>query len=144
MTPSATEPAVKMLITKEFDGEVKPVGSEAVIDGAVKPVEDKNVVDGSVKPVEDKNVVDGAVKPVGDKDVVDDGKVKKVVPAGLGMLVELKNLYQKEDEHRRTTWTDKYPDDLEEAAENETTARYAILVRFSSQFLPDNISTNTT
>lgn len=48
--------------------------------------------------------------------------------AQIGMECDLKNLYQKEDEHRRTTWTDKYPDDIEEAAENETTARYAILV----------------
>ena len=46
----------------------------------------------------------------------------------VGMECELKNLYQKEDERGRTSWSDKLPDNLEEAAENEMTARYAILV----------------
>jgi hypothetical protein len=49
--------------------------------------------------------------------------------AKVGMECDIKNLYQKEDDRGRCTWTDKYPDDLEEAAENEATARYAVLVR---------------
>jgi hypothetical protein len=49
--------------------------------------------------------------------------------AKIGMECDIKNLYQKEDERGRCTWTDKYPDDLDEAAENEATARYAVLVR---------------
>ncbi|KAH6719380.1 P-loop containing nucleoside triphosphate hydrolase protein [Leptodontidium sp. MPI-SDFR-AT-0119] len=58
---------------------------------------------------------------------------KEVVPK-LGMKCDLKNLYQKEDERGRASWTDKYPEDLDEAAENEVTARYAILVRNKKSF----------
>lgn len=48
-----------------------------------------------------------------------------------GMIADIKNLYQSKPDNRgRTTWVDKYPDDLEEAAENAQTARYALLVRF--------------
>ncbi len=54
--------------------------------------------------------------------------------AKVGMQCDLKNLYQKEDERGRTSWTDKYPEDLDEAAENEITARYAILVRNKKSF----------
>ena len=47
-----------------------------------------------------------------------------------GMISDAKNLYQsKPDNGGRTTWVDKYPDDLEEAAENAETARYALLIR---------------
>ncbi len=47
-----------------------------------------------------------------------------------GMECDIKNLYQGQPDNRnRVTWTDKYPDDLEDPAENEITARYAILIR---------------
>lgn len=52
----------------------------------------------------------------------------------VGMECDIKNLYQKEDARGRTTWTDKYPDNLDEAAENEITARFAILVRNKKSF----------
>ncbi|RDW78394.1 p-loop containing nucleoside triphosphate hydrolase-25 [Coleophoma crateriformis] len=63
-------------------------------------------------------------------------ETKDVTPAQAkqGMQCEVKNLYQKEDERGRCTWTEKYPDGLEEAAENEITARYAILVRNKKSF----------
>lgn len=51
-----------------------------------------------------------------------------------GMECDFRNLYQKEDDRGRTSWTDKYPDDLDEAAENEITARYALLVRLKKSF----------
>jgi hypothetical protein len=54
----------------------------------------------------------------------------------VGMECDIKNLYQKEDERGRTTWTDKFPDNLDEASENEVTARYAILVRNKKSFDP--------
>lgn len=53
-----------------------------------------------------------------------------------GMACDLMNLYQKEDDRGRFTWTVKYPDELDEAAENETTARFAILVRKKKSFDP--------
>lgn len=47
-----------------------------------------------------------------------------------GMISDIKNLYQtKPDSRGKSTWVDKYPDDLEEAAENAETARYALLIR---------------
>ena len=49
-----------------------------------------------------------------------------------GMITDVKNLYQsKPDNRNKTTWVDKYPDDLEEAAENAESARYALLIRNS-------------
>lgn len=49
-----------------------------------------------------------------------------------GMITDVKNLYQsKPDDRGKTTWVDKYPDDLEEAAENAESARYALLIRNS-------------
>ena len=47
-----------------------------------------------------------------------------------GMITDVKNLYEgKPDSRNRSTWVDKYPDDLEEAGENDETARYALLIR---------------
>lgn len=49
-----------------------------------------------------------------------------------GMITDVKNLYQSKPDNRgKTTWVDTYPDDLEEAAENAETARYALLIRNS-------------
>jgi hypothetical protein len=49
----------------------------------------------------------------------------------VGMVCEKKDLYQKIDQHNKATWTDEMPDDLVEAAENEETEKYALLVRNS-------------
>ncbi|MCJ1465285.1 hypothetical protein MMC07_003901 [Pseudocyphellaria aurata] len=47
-----------------------------------------------------------------------------------GMISDVKNLYPgKPDNCGRSTWVDKYPDDLEEAAETAETGRYALLIR---------------
>ena len=51
-------------------------------------------------------------------------------PVKTGMIPDVKNLYEGEPDRRgQSTWVDKYPDDLEEAAENGESARYALLVR---------------
>lgn len=58
------------------------------------------------------------------------GKEDCIPAAKAGMLPDVKNLYQgKPDSRGQSTWVDKYPDDLEEAAENAETARYAFLIR---------------
>ncbi|KAI4225973.1 MAG: hypothetical protein L6R36_003509 [Xanthoria steineri] len=50
--------------------------------------------------------------------------------AKVGMISDVKNLYEgKPDSRGRSTWVDQYPDDLEDAAENAETARYALLIR---------------
>ncbi|KAL8829738.1 MAG: hypothetical protein Q9191_001848 [Dirinaria sp. TL-2023a] len=47
-----------------------------------------------------------------------------------GMTSDVKSLYEgKPDDRGKTTWVDKYPDDLEEAAENAESACYALLIR---------------
>ena len=47
-----------------------------------------------------------------------------------GMITDVKNLYQSKPDNRgKTTWVDTYPDDLQEAAENAESARYALLIR---------------
>lgn len=49
-----------------------------------------------------------------------------------GMITDVKNLYRsKPDNSGKTTWVETYPDDLEEAAENAETAKYALLIRNS-------------
>ena len=49
-----------------------------------------------------------------------------------GMITDVKNLYQsKPDNQGKTTWVDKYPNDLEDVAENAESARYALLIRNS-------------
>ena len=49
-----------------------------------------------------------------------------------GMITDVKNLYQSKPDNRgKTTWVDTYPDDLQEAAENAETAKYALLIRNS-------------
>ena len=51
-------------------------------------------------------------------------------PIKTGMIIDVKNLYEGEPDRRgRSTWVDQYPDDLEEAAENAESARYALLIR---------------
>lgn len=47
-----------------------------------------------------------------------------------GMTSEVKNLYEgRPDDRGKSTWVDKYPDDLEEAAENAESARFALIIR---------------
>lgn len=55
---------------------------------------------------------------------------EEISEAKPGMISDVKNLYQtKPDARGKSTWVDKYPDDLEEAAENAETARYPLLIR---------------
>lgn len=67
-------------------------------------------------------------------DIKSNGDVASNKPEA-GMECDIKNLYQgKEDSRGRFTWTEKFPEDLEEAAENELTAAYAILIRHRKCF----------
>ncbi|KAI5924098.1 P-loop containing nucleoside triphosphate hydrolase protein [Camillea tinctor] len=55
-----------------------------------------------------------------------DEKKEKVM---MGMICGKKDLYEKIDKHNKATWSAEPPEDLEEAAENEETEKYALLVR---------------
>lgn len=82
----------------------------------------------------------------GDKTTAKDGAKggdgeadKRTSKVKVGMVCDKKNLYQKRDRYQpqRFIWTEEYPEGLEEAAENEQTMKYALLVRNSkSTFLP--------
>ncbi|KAI0491148.1 P-loop containing nucleoside triphosphate hydrolase protein [Xylaria cf. heliscus] len=52
-----------------------------------------------------------------------DGKVT------VGMICQKRDLYQKIDKYNKATWTGAVLDDLEEAAEDEESEKYALLVR---------------
>ncbi|KAF4967255.1 hypothetical protein FSARC_5167 [Fusarium sarcochroum] len=56
----------------------------------------------------------------------DEEKKEKVM---VGLLTDSKDLYAKYDKNGDRSWSDKYPDDLEEAAENEETQKYAVIIR---------------
>lgn len=49
----------------------------------------------------------------------------------IGSITESKDLYAKYDENGDRSWSETPPDGLEEAAENEQTQKYALLVRKS-------------
>lgn len=57
------------------------------------------------------------------------------VPAAVGSISTIKHIYAgAEDDQGRYTWVDKYPEHWEEAAENEETAKQALVVRNEKDF----------
>jgi len=67
-----------------------------------------------------------------DSDSEDEDKEEgeKKVLAPVGSVSETKNIYRSsKDDDGNWTWVDKYPEDVEDAAENEETETFAVLVR---------------
>ncbi|XWW97916.1 hypothetical protein V2A60_005912 [Cordyceps javanica] len=60
------------------------------------------------------------------KSEIESQKTEKIM---VGMVADTKDLFAKFDADGNRSWSDKPPTDLEEAAENETTQKYAIIVR---------------
>ena len=57
-------------------------------------------------------------------------KDSRLKDATTGSISDIKDLYQgPEDSQGRAQWLDKYPEDAEEAAENEDTEKYALIAR---------------
>jgi hypothetical protein len=55
--------------------------------------------------------------------------------ATVGSISSIKPIYQgPEDSQGRAQWVDKYPDDVEEAAENDETDKYALIARKCKNF----------
>jgi hypothetical protein len=88
---------------------------------------------GTITPAESIVPQEVNLKAVKMEDTPKESKTEAFV-ARTGMECDIKNLYQKEDAMGRVNWTEKYPEDLDEAAENEITARYAVLVRSKKSF----------
>ncbi len=59
-----------------------------------------------------------------------DAAAKTPDPVPVGSVSTVKNIYKSpKDGDGNWTWVDKYPEDVEEAAENEETERFAVVVR---------------
>jgi hypothetical protein len=54
----------------------------------------------------------------------------------VGAVSEIKELYAKYDKDGNRSWSEEVPDDLVEAAENEKSLKYAVLVRKSKSIRP--------
>ncbi|CAK7199226.1 hypothetical protein SEUCBS139899_001900 [Sporothrix eucalyptigena] len=110
-------------------GEVTPKKEGSVIKVEYKDEKTENKTDSEIK-------TDDNDKSEEEKDVDKENEDKKAEKEEekkekvmVGMECAQKDLYQKWDMHNRFTWTETYPEDLEEAAENEATEKFAILVR---------------
>ncbi|KAL2024256.1 hypothetical protein VTK56DRAFT_9412 [Thermocarpiscus australiensis] len=98
--------------TTEAEAETKPDTKHKESEKGEEGKDEKN----------DKDDEGGESKGDEDKDK------KPKVP--VGSVTEVKNIYKgPTDDDGNWTWVDKYPDDVEEAAENEETATYAVVVR---------------
>lgn len=63
------------------------------------------------------------------KNADEDSSGEKII---VGMVVDTKDVFAKFDSEGNQSWSDKPPPDLEEAPENETTKKFAIIVRKST------------
>lgn len=57
----------------------------------------------------------------------------------VGAVSEIKELYAKYDKDGNRSWSEEAPDDLVEAAENEKSLKYAVLVRKSKSIHPSSL-----
>jgi len=94
--------------------------SEAITNGSAK-----DAVPADVKATSEEKSVDREPNSV---DEGKDGNEEPAVPAG--SVSEVKNIYRSpKDSDGNWTWVDKYPEDVEDAAENEETEKFAVVVR---------------
>ena len=91
----------------------------------------RSVVTGDDGPAEDGAATPGRPSSPDKEGAEEEAEEEKKEKEKVGMTCDSKNLYQKWDDRNRFSWTEKLPSDLEEAAENDETVRYAILVRNS-------------
>ncbi|PHH88416.1 hypothetical protein CDD83_7544 [Cordyceps sp. RAO-2017] len=80
---------------------------------------------GENDPTADKAPAESENKKEEAEAEVEESKKKHVV----GLISDSKDLYAKFDERGNRSWTEKKPDDFEEAAENEETEKFAVVVR---------------
>ncbi|KAJ4290061.1 hypothetical protein N0V88_006565 [Collariella sp. IMI 366227] len=99
--------------------------------------DEKNAEEKKEDEKKDEEKKDGEKKDEEKKDgenaATDDnkeGEEKEKPKVPVGSVSEIKNIYKgAADDDGNWTWVDKYPDDVEEAAENEETATFAVVVR---------------
>ncbi|KAI1505616.1 P-loop containing nucleoside triphosphate hydrolase protein [Biscogniauxia marginata] len=112
---SPDQTATTVAAAKTVEKEIETV--DGVTDGA-------NITNPEVMGVDEK---DETSRP--DSESKEQGANEKKEKVLIGMVCDKKDLYQKIDAHNHSTWTAELPADLEEAAENEETEKYALLVR---------------
>ncbi|KAM3498328.1 hypothetical protein MY10362_008350 [Beauveria mimosiformis] len=83
-------------------------GSDHTLEATTKSDIDTPITDGSQQSGDDSSIPE------------------KII---IGMVADTKDLFAKFDADGNRSWSDKPPTDLEEAPENETTQKYAIIVR---------------
>lgn len=84
---------------------------------------------GEEKKSEDDKKKDDEAKKDDESESSSDEEEEKKEKIIVGIVSESKDLYAKYDQNGDQSWTDKLPDDLEEAAENEETQKYAVIIR---------------
>lgn len=120
--PDSGSSAAGSTIDTETESKTKASHNE-------KDKKDGEKEDGEKKD-EDKKDEDKKDEDKKDGDEAKDGEEKEKPKVQVGSVAEAKNIYKgASDDDGNWTWVDKYPDDVEEAAENEETATYAVVVR---------------
>lgn len=110
-------------------GDESPKGGPKEATKAAEQKPDVEIADVPAGEKRDKSGDKATDKKEGDDGSVKDGEGEEGEKTVIGMFCETKNLYQKMDKYNKPVWTEEYPDDLQEAAENEETQKFAILVR---------------
>ncbi len=90
------------------------------------PADETNANAAGAEPIDKQDEI-STTKDAKPTDETEESEESKKVMVGL--VSDRKDLYQKFDQNGCSVWSDKRPDDLEEAAENEETLKYAVLVR---------------
>ncbi|OAA78729.1 ATPase, AAA-type, core [Akanthomyces lecanii RCEF 1005] len=85
-----------------------------------------HIADSEHVEVASNNGVDTPVTDGSQKSEDDASTAEKII---IGMVADTKDVFAKFDADGNRSWSDKPPTDLEEAPENETTQKYAIIVR---------------
>ncbi len=88
-----------------------------------------HIADSEHIEVASNNGVDTPVTDGSQKSEDDASTAEKII---IGMVADTKDVFAKFDADGNRSWSDKPPTDLEEAPENETTQKYAIIVRKSA------------
>ncbi|KAF7551482.1 hypothetical protein G7Z17_g4996 [Cylindrodendrum hubeiense] len=113
--------------------ETKPESTEGKDKESSQPdatTSDANTPKAKAEDVEEKKTEEekkeGEEKKEDEEKKDEEEKKEKII---VGLVTDSKDLYAKYDQNGDRSWTDKYPDDLEEAAENEETQKYAVIIR---------------
>lgn len=97
----------------------------------VTPIESGPVSETTESDKKDEEKSDSKDEKSEDKDEKSEDKSEETEKILIGAVSEVKELYAKYDKDGNRSWSEDLPDDLVEAAENEKSLKYAVLVRKS-------------